>query len=59
MVIALIIDDGVPNRGHRRNIFDANYRIAGISITDSPANGARCVVDYVGGFKEKSVAAKR
>lgn len=58
MVIALIIDDGVQNRGHRRNIFDANYRIAGVSISDSPTNGSRCVVDYVGGFKEKGAPAK-
>lgn len=59
MVIALIIDDGVANRGHRRNIFDTNYRIAGVSITDSPANGARCVVDYVGGFKEKAATKEK
>jgi uncharacterized protein YkwD len=59
MVIALIIDDGVPNRGHRRNIFDANYHIAGVSITNSPANGARCVVDYVGGFREKAANAQK
>lgn len=58
MVIALIIDDGVQNRGHRRNIFDANYHIAGVSISDSPANGSRCVVDYVGGFKEKGAPSK-
>jgi uncharacterized protein YkwD len=57
VVIALIIDDGVPNRGHRRNIFDPNYRVAGVSITDSPVNGARCVVDYAGGFKEKDADA--
>lgn len=57
VVIALIIDDGTPNRGHRRNIFDTNYKVAGVSIVESPANGARCVVDYVGGFKEK--AAKK
>lgn len=57
IVISLIIDDGVPNRGHRRNIFDPNYRVAGVSISDSPANGARCVVDYAGGFKEKAAAA--
>jgi uncharacterized protein YkwD len=54
IVISLIIDDGVPNRGHRRNIFDANYRVAGVSIHDSSTNGARCVVDYAGGFKDKA-----
>jgi uncharacterized protein YkwD len=56
IVIALIIDDGTPNRGHRRNIFDPNYKVAGVSIVESPANGARCVVDYVGGFKEKAAS---
>lgn len=54
IVIALIIDDGTPNRGHRRNIFDPNYKVAGVSIVESQTNGVRCVVDYVGGFKEKA-----
>ena len=57
IVISLIIDDGTPNRGHRRNIFDPNYRVAGVSIVESETNGARCVVDYVGGFKEKAGSA--
>jgi uncharacterized protein YkwD len=54
IVISLIIDDGVPGRGHRRNIFDPNYHVAGVSINNSSASGPRCVVDYAGGFKEKS-----
>jgi uncharacterized protein YkwD len=57
IVISLIIDDGVPNRGHRRNIFDPNYRVAGVSINNSSANGVRCVVDYAGGFTEKAAEA--
>jgi len=57
IVIALIIDDGTPNRGHRRNIFDPSYKVAGVSIVESPTNGAKCVVDYVGGFREKAGAA--
>ena len=56
IVISLIIDDGTPNRGHRRNIFDPNYKVAGVSIVESPTNGAKCVVDYVGGFKEKAAS---
>jgi uncharacterized protein YkwD len=54
IVIGLIIDDGTANRGHRRNIFDPNHRVAGISVTDSPANGAKCVLDYAGGFQDKT-----
>ena len=54
IIIALIIDDGVPNRGHRRNIFDPNYKITGISVSDPFSFGQKCVIDYVGGFKEKA-----
>jgi uncharacterized protein YkwD len=54
IVIGLIIDDGTANRGHRRNIFDPNHRVAGVSVTDSQTNGARCVLDYAGGFQDKS-----
>lgn len=53
IIIALIIDDGVPSRGHRRNIFDPNYKITGISVSEPLAFGSKCVIDYVGGFKEK------
>ena len=56
IVIGLIIDDGTPNRGHRRNIFDPNHRVTGVSITDSPVNGAKCVLNYAGGFRDKAAA---
>jgi uncharacterized protein YkwD len=54
IVIGLIIDDGTANRGHRRNIFDPNHLVTGVSITDSPANGARCVLNYATGFQERT-----
>jgi uncharacterized protein YkwD len=54
IIIALIIDDGVPNRGHRRNIFDPNYHVTGISVSEPLTFGSKCVIDYVGGFKEKA-----
>jgi uncharacterized protein YkwD len=58
VIIALIIDDGVPTRGHRRNIFDPNYKITGISVSDPLSFGSKCVIDYVGGFKEKAPSTK-
>lgn len=54
IVIGLIIDDGTANRGHRRNIFDPTHLVTGVSITDSPANGARCVLNYATGFQERA-----
>jgi uncharacterized protein YkwD len=54
VVIGLIIDDGTPNRGHRRNIFDPNHRVTGVSVTDASTGGAKCVLTYAGGFQEKS-----
>lgn len=59
IVIGLIIDDGTSNRGHRRNIFDPNHRVAGVSITDSASNGARCVLNYAGGFQDKGIAPNK
>lgn len=54
IVIGLIVDDGTQNRGHRRNIFDPNHHITGVSISDSTANGAKCVITYVGGYQDKA-----
>jgi uncharacterized protein YkwD len=58
IVIGLIVDDGTSNRGHRRNIFDPNHRITGVSISDSSPNGAKCVITYVGGYQDKAAAPK-
>lgn len=54
MVIGMIVDDGVASRGHRRNIFDTTYRVAGVSISDAASNPSRGVIVYVGGFTDKA-----
>jgi uncharacterized protein YkwD len=58
IVIGLIVDDGTSNRGHRRNIFDPNHRITGVSISEPSTNGAKCVITYVGGYQDKAAAPK-
>ncbi|HEY0376186.1 MAG TPA: CAP domain-containing protein [Pyrinomonadaceae bacterium] len=57
VVIGMIIDDGVANRGHRRNIFEANHHVAGINVSTSPPYGAKCVITYAGGFTDKSAGS--
>lgn len=53
VIIDLIVDDGVPGRGHRKNIFDASARVAGIACGPHPKYGISCVIDQAGAFKAK------
>ena len=52
IVVQLIVDDGVPDRGHRKNIFKAGYRVAGVSIGMHKVFNTCCVIDYAGGFSD-------
>jgi uncharacterized protein YkwD len=44
----LIVDSGVPNRGHRNNIFEAAYQAAGVGCGRHARYGALCVIDFAG-----------
>ena len=53
VVLGLLIDDGVPDRGHRRNIFDASARMVGVACARHPKYGSVCVIDQAGAFTER------
>ncbi len=45
VVRAFLVDDGVPDRAHRRDLFARAFRRAGIACRPHPAFGVSCVVD--------------
>jgi uncharacterized protein YkwD len=56
-VMGLIVDDGISTRGHRKNIFDATYRAAGIALGERSNLGRLCVITFAGGFTERGAPA--
>jgi uncharacterized protein YkwD len=53
VVIQLIVDDGVPDRSHRMNMFAAQYRFVGIACGDHARFRNVCVMDYAVRYTEK------
>ncbi|HEX8502954.1 MAG TPA: CAP domain-containing protein [Pyrinomonadaceae bacterium] len=56
-VITLLVDDGFASRGHRKRIFDASFRVAGVACGDHKL-GAMCVITLAGGFSDAAKAAR-
>ena len=52
MVMELIVDDGVPGRGHRKNLFSGEYALAGAACGPHPTYRNICVMDFAAAFQD-------
>ncbi len=57
VVLALIIDDGLPARKHRKNIFNPSFSVAGAAFGPHARFGTVCSMDFAGGYTERGEAA--
>lgn len=53
-VVKFLIDDGVDSRGHRKNIMNRKYNIAGVGYAECEENRRdECVIDFAQSYMEK------
>jgi uncharacterized protein YkwD len=53
VVLALIIDDGLPARKHRKNIFNPSFNFAGAAFGRHARFGTVCSMDFAGSYAER------
>jgi uncharacterized protein YkwD len=50
IILQLLIDDGTPSRGHRKNIMNGVYTQTGVAAGPHKVYGAMCVIDYANNY---------
>lgn len=57
MVVQLLVDDGVPSKGHRANIMNEAFSQTGVSVQTPPGFRYCCVIDYANGYASPAGAS--
>jgi len=53
IVVSLLVDDGVPDRGHRHTLLNPVYRVAGIAVGPHKIFRTICVINFADSITEK------
>ena len=53
ILIFLLIDDGVHDRGHRKTLLNQDFKAVGVAFVKHPVYETMCVMDFAGSYKEK------
>jgi uncharacterized protein YkwD len=53
VVMQLLVDDGVPDRGHRNNVLDGNWGVEGVACGPHRDYRQICVMDYAVKYVER------
>jgi uncharacterized protein YkwD len=50
IIVDLLVDDGVPSRGHRTNIMNKSFTQTGVSVGPHPQYRTMCAITYANGY---------
>lgn len=53
VIIYLLIDDGIYDRGHRKNFLRPEFKTVGVATGNHPVYEKMCVMDFAGAFIDK------
>jgi uncharacterized protein YkwD len=53
IVVFLLIDDGVRDRGHRATLLNPHFKVVGVACGSHPVYETMCVIDFAGGIRDK------
>jgi hypothetical protein len=57
IVAQLCVDDGVPSRGHRANVFNPEFKHVGVAVGAHARYGTMACIVHVGGWARKDASA--
>lgn len=59
IIMALLIDDGVPDRGHRANCMNPEYTMIGAALAGHPTYETCCVIDLAKALTDWNLLERR